>query len=63
MHPLHMGGIVQLNEVAFDGIALYAFDLNRVGKDGICLLYTSYVKTMQMRITDSGDVVLEFKRK
>lgn len=30
-----MGGIVQLNEVASDGIALYAFDLNRVGKDGI----------------------------
>ena len=30
-----MGGIVQLNEVASDGIALYALDLNRVGKDGI----------------------------
>lgn len=24
---------------------------------------SQYVKTMQMRITDSGDVVLEFKRK
>ena len=35
LHPLHMGGIVQLNEVASDGIALYALDLNRVGKDGI----------------------------
>ena len=35
LHPLHMGSIVQLNEVASDGIALYALDLNRVGKDGI----------------------------
>ena len=35
LHPLHMGGIVQLNEVASDGISLYAFDLNRVGKYGI----------------------------
>ena len=35
LHPLHMGGIVQLNEVASDGIALYALDLDCIGKDGI----------------------------
>ena len=35
MHPLRMGGIVQLNEVASDGIALYALDLDCIGKDGI----------------------------
>ena len=35
LHPLHMSGIVQLNEVASDGIALYALDLDCIGKDGI----------------------------
>lgn len=46
LHPLHMGSIVQLNEVASDGIALYALDLNRVGKDGIAGLLMLKLHTL-----------------